>query len=139
MSKPDVRSYEEFWPHYVRAHTKRSTRLIHAAGTTAVLATLAAFAVTGKAKYLLLAPVLGYGPAWYSHFFVEGNVPATFGNPLWSLRGDFEMVYRMATGTMDAEVERHCRAPSEAPAEAPQAQPEATPDAPDVAHDPTLN
>ena len=47
---------------------------------------------------------------------VEGNVPATFGNPLWSLRGDFEMVYRMITGTMDAEVERCCRAEPEAPA-----------------------
>lgn len=116
MSKPDVRSYEEFWPHYVRAHSKRTTRLIHAAGTTAAVASLAAFAVTGRARYLLAAPVVGYAPAWYSHFFIEGNVPATFGNPLWSLRGDFEMIYRMITGTMDAEVERCCRAEPEAPA-----------------------
>lgn len=139
MSKPDVRSYEEFWPYYVRAHSKRTTRLFHAAGTTAAVASLLAFAVTGRPRYLLAAPVVGYAPAWYSHFFIEGNVPATFGNPLWSLRGDFEMVYRMITGTMDAEVERCCRTEPEAP-EAPvhDAVVEASAP-PDTQTDPSLN
>ena len=135
MSKPDVRTYEEFWPYYVRAHSKDATRRIHAAGTTAVIASLAAFAVTGKVKYLMLAPVVGYGPAWYSHFFVEGNVPATFGHPLWSLRGDFEMYYRMLTGTMDAEVERYCRPDSSAQEPQPASVESVTP----VATDPTMN
>ncbi len=139
MSKPDVRSYDEFWPYYVRAHSKRTTRLFHAAGTTAAVASLAAFAVTGRARYLLAAPVVGYAPAWYSHFFIEGNVPATFGNPLWSLRGDFEMVYRMITGTMDAEVERCCRAEPEAPAAQPADGAADAPAAPESTPDPSLN
>ncbi len=113
------RSYEEFWPYYVRAHTKPATRVIHALGTTAALTCVAAALVTGRRSLLLAAPVLGYAPAWYSHFFVEGNVPATFGNPLWSLRGDFEMIARMIAGTMDAEVERCTRAAEEAPSDAP--------------------
>ena len=55
---------------------------------------------------LALAPVLGYGSAWIGHFFVEGNVPAAFGHPLWSLRADMRMWTKIVAGTMDAEVER---------------------------------
>jgi hypothetical protein len=138
MSKPDVRSYEEFWPYYVRAHSKPETRRWHVAATTAFVTTLAAFAVTRRARYLLAAPVVGYGPAWYSHFFIEGNVPATFGNPLWSLRADFEMAIRIATGTMDAEVERYCR-PEAAAQGAPASVAAESPAAPAPTTDPTLN
>ena len=138
MSKPEVRSYEEFWPFYVRAHSKRLTRQVHFVGTASALACLAAFAVTRRPRYLLLAPFAGYGPAWYSHFFIEGNVPATFGNPQWSLRGDFEMFARMIAGTMDAEVERHCR-PEASPEAAERAPAEAAAPAVDATPDPTLN
>lgn len=116
MSTPNPTTYEEFWPYYVRAHRKRETRIIHAVGTVAFLSTVAAFAVTRKKSLLPLMPVVGYGPAWYSHFFVEGNVPATFGHPLWSLRADFEMCWKMLRGTMDAEVERCVAAEQENPA-----------------------
>ena len=81
------------------------------------------FFALGTAAFLALAPVLGYGPAWIGHFFVEGNRPATFDYPLWSLRADFEMVFRMLTGSMDAEVERHT---------APPADPAVSPDVPDA-------
>ncbi len=138
MSVPPVRSYEEFWPHYVRAHSKRATRLVHAVGTSAAIASLAAFALTRRPGFLLAAPVAGYGLAWYSHFFIENNRPATFGNPLWSLRGDFEMLARMVLGSMDAEVERHCAEPAEASPEAPEAPAVATDEAPAVT-DPSLN
>ena len=51
-------------------------------------------------------PVSGYGFAWYSHFFIEKNRPATFNYPLWSLLGDFKMFGLMCRGRMDAEVKR---------------------------------
>ncbi|CBI30431.3 unnamed protein product, partial [Vitis vinifera] len=41
-----------------------------------------------------------------SHFFVEGNVPATFGHPIWSLLCDFKMFGLMLTGQMDKEIKR---------------------------------
>ena len=50
--------------------------------------------------------MFGYGFAWVGHFFVEGNRPATFTYPLWSLRGDMLMWWKTVTGTMGAEVER---------------------------------
>ena len=97
-----ITRYEDFWPVYVRFHSHPVNRALHLLGSSAAIAAVAAFARTGKGRYLALAPVLGYGPAWIGHFFVEGNRPATFDYPLWSLRADFEMVFRMLTGSMDA-------------------------------------
>jgi hypothetical protein len=62
--------------------------------------------LTRRPGLLLAAPVVGYGLSWIGHFVVEGNTPATFGHPLWSLRGDFRMWWKTASGTMSAEVER---------------------------------
>jgi hypothetical protein len=52
------------------------------------------------------APLLGYGFAWYAHFFVEGNRPATFGHPFWSLAADYRMLWLVLTGRMGAELEK---------------------------------
>ena len=108
----DIKSFEEFWPYYVRAHSSKGNRRLHFAGTSAGLVVAAAGILLRRPRYLLLAPVIGYGCAWIGHFFVEGNVPATFGHPLWSLKADFVMWKKILDGTMDAEVEKHTRAPS---------------------------
>ena len=103
-----IQSFEEFWPHYVHAHRDPRNRALHYAGTTAVLGTVAASTLTLNPLWLLLAPVVGYGPAWAGHFVFEKNKPATFGHPLWSLRGDFKMYGLAIRGKMAAEVERVC-------------------------------
>ena len=105
-SEERMKTFEEFWPYYVREHSKKTTRTIHFVGTTAVMGLLAYAAVRRKAWPLFVAPLAGYGPAWFSHFFVEGNKPATFKYPLWSLKADFIMWGKIARGQMDAEVER---------------------------------
>jgi hypothetical protein len=105
MSQP-IHTFEEFWPLYVRAHSKALTRKFHFVGTTLALACVAGGLVTKRRWLLLLAPAAGYGPAWFSHFFVERNTPETFRHPFWSLRADFVMWTKMIEGTMDAEVER---------------------------------
>ena len=107
----DLKTFEDFWPHYVRAHSSKGNRRLHFAGTSAGLVVAAAGLLLRRPRYLLLAPVIGYGCAWIGHFFVEGNVPATFGHPLWSLKADFVMWKKILDGTMDAEVDKHTRAP----------------------------
>ncbi len=38
---------------------------------------------------------------------VEGNRPATFTHPRWSLRGDFRMAALALSGKLDAELAKH--------------------------------
>ncbi len=103
-----IDTFAEFWPHYVHAHRNPVNRALHYAGTTAMLGTVAAAALTLNPAWLLAAPVVGYGPAWVGHFVFERNRPATFEHPLWSLRGDFRMCWLAARGRMRDELERVC-------------------------------
>ena len=57
----EFKSFDEFWPHYLREHSRPETRALHIAGTTIAAGSLAAWLATGRSKYLGLA-LLGYGP-----------------------------------------------------------------------------
>lgn len=109
MSKPEFKSFDDFWPFYVREHSSKTNRALHFVGTTLAVTSLATGLLTGKKGLLLAAPVLGYGFAWVGHFIIEKNRPATFQHPLWSLRGDFVMWWKIATGAMEGEVEQATR------------------------------
>ena len=103
----DIRTFADFWPYYVRAHSLPRTRLLHAIGSILAL-TCVVLAFVYSLWFLLLAPVIGYAFAWYGHFFVEHNKPATFGHPFYSLAADYVMLWKILTGRMSDEVARHC-------------------------------
>ncbi len=109
MSDQDFRTFEEFWPFYVKEHQKKATRILHFIGTTGAMACVAGGLLTKRRWLLAVAPVVGYGPAWVSHFFIEGNRPASFKHPIWSLRADLVMWSKMVRFKMDDEVERVLR------------------------------
>ena len=92
-----MESFEEFWPFYVGEHRDPLCRALHYVGTSLAIGTVATAVLTANPSWLLLTPVVGYAPAWFGHFLIEGNVPATFKHPLWSLRGDLRML-RLAPG-----------------------------------------
>jgi hypothetical protein len=104
----DINTFDEFWPHYVHAHRHPVNRALHYVGTTAAIGTVAAAAVTINPGWLLLTPIVGYGPAWIGHFVFEKNMPATFKHPVWSLRADFKMLSLALRGRMTGELERVC-------------------------------
>jgi hypothetical protein len=99
------RSFEDFWPFYLREHSRPATRLLHVAGTSLVILLALASAATRNWWLLAAIPVAGYGFAWASHFAVERNRPATFAYPLWSLRADVRMWRLWLTGRLGRELE----------------------------------
>lgn len=109
----EIKSFRDFWPFYVRAHSRPRTRLLHAIGSVLALICVGT-AFARDIWFLAAAPVIGYSFAWYAHFFVEGNKPATFGHPFYSLAADYRMLFLMMAGRMDEEVTRYVSAPAPA-------------------------
>ncbi|MEW5317359.1 MAG: hypothetical protein WDW38_008662 [Sanguina aurantia] len=99
-----MRFYPEWYSFYTSQHSKRGTRLLHCIGTSLFLLWTAALTshayITGRQSIALFAvgPVMAYGCAWVSHFFIENNRPATFRAPVYSLMGDFLMTGRILCG-----------------------------------------
>lgn len=50
--------------------------------------------------YIFAGIFWAYLWAWIGHFKIEGNRPATFKYPLWSLFGDFKMIGQMVRGQL---------------------------------------
>ena len=102
-----IQTYREFWPFYLEEHSKPSTRLIHFIGTALVFVVIAAAIATRIWWLLVLMPVAGYAFAFFAHFFVEHNRPATFTYPFWSLISDFRMFFVWLFGGLGGELRKY--------------------------------
>lgn len=91
-------SFREFYPYYLSEHSNRMCRRLHVAGSLLVILIVVAAVATRNAAWLLLAPIAGYGFAWIGHFGFERNRPATFRHPLYSLAGDWVMLFDVLRG-----------------------------------------
>lgn len=111
MSEKKITNYTEFWDFYVSEHSHPLNRLVHFAGTSLGMVLLVWVLSTGKFLYLPLCLVCGYGFAWFGHFMIEKNKPASFTYPLWSFISDYKMVFYMLTCRMNREVERVAHKP----------------------------
>lgn len=99
-------NFAEFWPFYLGQHTLASTRQWHFLGTSMAMTCIGLFILLGYKILILLALVAGYAPAWYAHFYIEKNRPATFTYPIWSFLADLKMFGLMLQGELDAELEK---------------------------------
>ena len=104
MTRPS--DYAAFWPHYLRAHARPSTRRVHCAGTVSALGLALTALWKRDWRLALAAPLVGYGAAWSAHVGLEGNVPATFGHPAWSLYSDLRMAALMLTGRLEPHLRK---------------------------------
>lgn len=91
-------TFREFYPFYLSEHAHPLCRRMHFVGTTLVICAVALALATREAWWLAAAPVAGYGFAWIGHWRFEGNRPATFRHPFYSLLGDFAMYRDMLAG-----------------------------------------
>jgi hypothetical protein len=99
-------SFTEFWPFYVAEHSRKGTRFFHFLGTSLLFLFLARGIILHSMLYLIYAVAGAYVLAWFSHFVIEKNRPATFRYPLFSLMGDFKMYALILFGRMNREIER---------------------------------
>ena len=99
-------NYTEFWDFYVSEHSVPLTRALHFVGTILGIALLVFFVVRGQWYFFPVFFLCGYGFAWFAHFVIEKNKPASFRFPFWSFISDFKMIWFMITHRMADEVAR---------------------------------
>jgi hypothetical protein len=93
-------SYDEFFAFYLTQHSDRTNRILHACGTLLSLVFVGLMIAMHHAWWALAWPLIAYSFAWFGHFVIEGNQPATFGHPWWSFISDFRMLWLMVTGSL---------------------------------------
>jgi hypothetical protein len=98
-------SYDEFFAFYMRQHSQRSNRVLHACGTSIGLLTVIVAFALGHPWWAFLWIPIAYGFAWTGHFVIERNKPASFGHPWWSFVSDFRMLALMVTGRLGPWIE----------------------------------
>ncbi len=104
--KDKIKSFNDFYMFYLQEHTKQGTRNWHLAGTTAAVSLFTAGLFT-SGWFILAAPFAGYIPAWYSHFKIEENRPATWlgiREIFKSLSCDFVMGANRIRGTLNEDL-----------------------------------
>jgi hypothetical protein len=99
-------SFDDFWPHYLRAHAHAETRALHFLGTSIALVCLIVALAVWRLDFVVLALFIGYGLAWAGHYVFERNGPATFSHPLKSLRGDLTMLGLWLSGRLRPELRK---------------------------------
>jgi hypothetical protein len=98
--RPQFANFREFYPHYLSQHRNQTSRRLHVGGTLLALVIGALALLRGRVDWVLFALAAGYLPAWVGHFFFERNAPATLRHPVYSLRGDFTMLFETLIGRM---------------------------------------
>jgi hypothetical protein len=106
MNPYEARTFEEFWPHYVRLHTKPETQALHAVATLTCLGLLGSAIVLRSPLLALAAPLADYAIAQSSHRLFEANRTTPWKNQLWHTRAELRMLRLVLSGRMSDEVER---------------------------------
>ncbi|HSO33074.1 MAG TPA: DUF962 domain-containing protein [Labilithrix sp.] len=99
-------NFEEFWPHYVRLHTRPETHALHAVATLSCLALLGAAVLARQPLLAVAAPLVDYAIAQASHRLFEDNRTTPWRNQLWHTRAELRMLRLVLTGRMAGEVTR---------------------------------
>jgi hypothetical protein len=104
-NEKEYKTFWSFYPYYLTEHARPANRWLHFVGTSLVIICFALGFWWGNLLLWLAMPFCGYGFAWFGHFDLEKNRPATFKYPLYSLGSDFVMFFHILTGQIDKKVE----------------------------------
>lgn len=93
-------SFKEFYPFYLSQHQNKVCRRLHFIGSALIIVILLFSIYQSQWQLLWTLPLIGYGFAWFGHFFFEKNKPATFTYPWYSLLGDWVMFKDILVGKL---------------------------------------
>lgn len=127
----EFHDFEEFYEYYLDAHRDLRNLRLHFYGTSAAIAAaIYAFNVDPERVWMYVVPVgaVGYLMAWYGHFFLEKNKPATFGNPFWSFRAGLRMYREILSRKIALRVESPRRTPRRSSRRPPEPTPAPPPE-----------
>lgn len=92
-------TFSDYYKIYLTYHTKLGTRLLHCLGNLATLFFVVYILWQGHSLlWLLFSPFIIYFFAWPSHWWIEGNKPAAFKNPIKAKMADWRMMFDMLRG-----------------------------------------
>lgn len=89
--------FDEYYKKYLTYHTKLGTRICHCIGNIFTLVYIG-WCLFNCLYALVLAPFIIYLFAWPSHWWIEGNRPAAFKNPILAKMADWRMMWDMLRG-----------------------------------------
>eukprot|EP00095_Tigriopus_kingsejongensis_P001079 maker-scaffold1123_size61443-snap-gene-0.25 protein:Tk01079 transcript:maker-scaffold1123_size61443-snap-gene-0.25-mRNA-1 annotation:"membrane protein" len=96
-----ITSFSEFYPFYLCEHSGTRTKLFHFIGTfNAAVFLLMFLRHRLNPKIIVFGFVQAYSFAWFSHFFLELNKPATFVYPTYSFASDWIMFKDLLVGSL---------------------------------------
>ena len=103
----DIERYQDYWPEYLREHSRAATRACHylhtGLGGLVILYALA----TQNWVILGITMVVIFCSALFSHLVFEKNKPAAATHPFWwSVLNDIRMLIHFLTGTLKPELEK---------------------------------
>lgn len=98
--------FSEYWPDYLREHSKPATRGMHYAQTVFGGAAILYSLFTLNWWLLVVTLILIFLWALAAHKLVEGNNPAAATHPFWwSVVNDLRMFVHFITGTLSKELQ----------------------------------
>ncbi len=99
--------FSNYWPDYLREHSKPATRAMHYIQTVFGGAAILGSIATQDWLFLVAILVVIFIWALAAHKLVEGNRPAAATHPFWwSVVNDLRMLAHFATGTLGRELEK---------------------------------
>ncbi len=98
-------TFWDFYPYYLTEHARPINRAMHFAGTALVIACFIFGILRADWRLFAAIPICGYGFAWFGHFILEKNRPATFKYPFYSLGSDFVMFFHIISGQINQKVD----------------------------------
>ncbi|MGH6930924.1 MAG: Mpo1-like protein [Dongiaceae bacterium] len=98
--------FKEFWPLYLRAHSRPMTRAMHYLASLVGLSFTIWAVAAGDGWLCAIGIGSGYAMAVLSHWVFEGNQPLILVHPVWGAVSDVRMCLLALTGRLGCELAR---------------------------------